>query len=401
MSMKHERMKYERVQHLIQYVKALQSGADGKALYDEYRQDLESVQPQEAFAIFNELLQEGIDETEILTFLDKVINVFYQALSRYTWTRPASDAFLKELLEENRILEEKLNAIRPLLKGSEPVDRKELAWSLEDVSKYQVHFVKKENILFPYLERAGQHFAGVSIMWALHDKAKNILRKAMQTANQESSDERSVKSAVAEVFFVLLYLVKKEELILYPSATEVLASEDWAAMDEQRWEFDMAFGQRPSRSQHGSAGTISAKSAHGEFVNTATGSLRAGDVLRILQVLPVDITLVDADNKVQFYSAGRDRVFPRSPAIIGRDVRQCHPPDSVHIVEKIVAAFRSGERSQADFWITLGDRFIHIQYFALRSEEGQYAGTLEVTQDATDVRSLTGEQRLLQWDSTE
>ena len=395
---------WSRVQRLIRYVRDLKDGKDGRKLYEEHRSDIETVRPQEAFAIFNELLQQGMREDDVLEFLDKVMNVFHQSLAQYSWESPPGKAFLKELQQENRALEAKLDAIKPLLKDGNPLNRQVLIQVLEEITTYQVHFVKKENILFPYLERAEPYFAGVSIMWALHDKAKRVLRTAIDQAGCPEVDDQNVKLLVSKVFFVLLYLVRKEELILFPSAVEALEPEDWQAMSKQCQEYGVAFDERSRRpGQHWTAGNGSAYAggagADG-FIQTSTGKLAAADVVRILDVLPVDITLVDADDKVQFFSAGRQRTFPRSPAVIGRDVKQCHPPASVHIVERIVASFRSGEQSQVEFWITLQERFVHIQYFALRDDAGTYKGTLEVTQDATDVRKLSGERRLLQWSET-
>jgi len=111
----------------------------------------------------------------------------------------------------------------------------------------------------------------------------------------------------------------------------------------------------------------------------------------------VDITFVDAEDRVRYFSEGADRVFERSKAILGREVRHCHPPKSVHVVEEIVGSFRSGRRDVAEFWIQLKERFVHIRYFAVRDSEGGYLGTLEVTQDLTRLRGLEGERRLLEW----
>ena len=118
----------------------------------------------------------------------------------------------------------------------------------------------------------------------------------------------------------------------------------------------------------------------------------------IFNTLPVDLTFVDADDRVRFFSEGPDRVFVRPKAVVGRKVHHCHPPGSVHIVEQILDDFRSGRQNVAEFWIELGERFVHIRYFALRNEEKQYLGTLEVTQDATELRGLTGERRILSYE---
>jgi DUF438 domain-containing protein len=118
----------------------------------------------------------------------------------------------------------------------------------------------------------------------------------------------------------------------------------------------------------------------------------------MLTHLPVDLTFVDENDRVAYYSEGPERIFPRSPAIIGREVRNCHPPKSVHLVNKILDAFKSGSRDTAEFWIELGGKFIYIRYFAVRDTSGHYRGTLEVSQDLTEIRKLEGQQRLLDWE---
>ena len=118
----------------------------------------------------------------------------------------------------------------------------------------------------------------------------------------------------------------------------------------------------------------------------------------MLNSLPVDITFVDENDKVRYFSNPSDRFFPRSKAIIGRLVENCHPPESVHIVKKIVNAFRTGEKNNAKFWIHIKDKFVLIQYFALRDNNGNYKGVIEASQEVTDIRNLKGERRLLEWD---
>lgn len=134
-----------------------------------------------------------------------------------------------------------------------------------------------------------------------------------------------------------------------------------------------------------------------EKVELDVGTFTQKELNLVLKHLPFDFTFVDADDKVQYYSGGNERIFPRTPSIIGRDVSRCHPEKSVYIVNNIVKAFKDGTRDSAEFWFSLGDRFIHIKYFAVRDEDDVYRGTVEVSQDITGIRELEGEQRLLDW----
>jgi uncharacterized protein len=143
----------------------------------------------------------------------------------------------------------------------------------------------------------------------------------------------------------------------------------------------------PETKNIGSAGTLP----------LTTGGLTLEQVDLLLTHLPVDVSYVDAEDTVRYYSDTKDRIFKRTPAVIGRKVQNCHPPKSVGIVEDILKAFKSGKRDSAEFWITLDGHFLHIRYFALRDKTGAYQGCLEVGQDVTGIRALTGEKRLLDW----
>ena len=133
-------------------------------------------------------------------------------------------------------------------------------------------------------------------------------------------------------------------------------------------------------------------------IDLNTGALTSEQVNLILTNLPVDISFVDDEDKVVYYSNTKGRIFARTPAVIGRKVQNCHPSESVHMVNRIIDAFRAGKRDMAEFWIEIGGKFIHIRYFAVRDTEGRYKGCLEVSQDVTGIRALQGQRRLLDWE---
>jgi len=389
-----------KVQRLIEYVKGVRDGGDGARLYAAYRDDIQRVTPQEAFEVFHALLGAGSEPRDILAFLNKIINAFYGGLSNYRWSFPDHDGFLKELSAENRAMEQTIADLKPFLKEAKlPRNRRSLLAVVDRLAGVDAHYSKKENILFPYLEQHAPRFEGVSIMWAAHDQARKRLKDLRTMIENPDSSAAAVQAAAAHAFFSVLYLVKKEELILFPAAAEVLPEEEWAAMDAQRWEFSAPMLHERPAPQVSEPPETAASESTGAVYHTATGQLRFDELEAIFASLPVDITFVGADNKVRFFSKPRQRIFPRSPAIIGRDVKHCHPPDSVHVVEEIIEAFRSGQRSTATFWLQFEGRFIVIQYFALRDGRGTYQGVLEVSQDAGNIRSLKGERRILQWDS--
>jgi len=137
--------------------------------------------------------------------------------------------------------------------------------------------------------------------------------------------------------------------------------------------------------------------ATNERLQFETGSLSKVEIESILNTLPVDITFVDRDDTVKYFSQGKKRIFTRTKAIIGRKVQLCHPQKSVHIVNRILEAFKTGKKDVAEFWIQKNNRIIYIRYFAVKDKDGKYLGTLEVTQDITDIKKIEGERRLLNW----
>lgn len=272
---------------------------------------------------------------------------------------------------------------------------------LMDVDK---HYQRKENLLFSCLERHG--VSGPSkVMWAKDDEARELLKafgNALGKPHATTADwQRALKDAAEPALQAVGEMVYKENKILLPMALETLSDDEWAEIHDQSPEYGWCLvePQDQYRAPDAAAPEQPVDVPRGGAIVFPTGSLTYAQLRGLFATLPVDVTFVDADDRVAYFSEGPDRVFARSKAIVGRAVQHCHPPKSVHIVEQILADFRAGRQDVAEFWIELGGRFIHIRYFAVRDEQAHYLGTLEVTQDATHVRTLKGERRLLQYDS--
>ena len=200
-------------------------------------------------------------------------------------------------------------------------------------------------------------------------------------------------------------MIYKEEHILFPTSLDMLTDSEWIKVKEGETDIGFAWvvpdqgwpdeilketeeaAPEPQEVLQDVAGAL----------GLDTGRMTLEQINLVLTHLPVDLTFVDENDRVAYYSEG-ERIFPRSPAIIGREVRNCHPPNSVHLVNKILDAFKSGSRDTAEFWIEMGAKFIYIRYFAVRDANGYYRGTLEVSQDLTEIRKLEGQQRLLDWE---
>lgn len=391
-----------RVERLSTYIRKMSGSSpvqDGKALYLEYREDLLGITPQEAFEVFYRIWQNGQPAAEILSYLDKAINVFNHGLKSYMWEKPASGSFIGTLRSENEELVIRLDRISSVLQAGVMPGQLELLHELvKELELFECHYLKKENILFPYLEMKHERFNGVAIMWSLHDEARKCLADTLDLLSAgrfSHSDETSLNVSFGRLFFAMHGLATKEELILFPAACEEFSETDFDEMLRQSFEYGFAFLRDvPEKPPD--------KEDFNSFVfESETGSLDMNQLLMLFSALPVDLTLVDEKNKVRFFTRPKDRIFPRSPAVIGRDVKNCHPPESVHVVEEIVESFRTGSQNQASFWLEIKGRMILIQYFALRDEVGIYRGVLEVSQDITEIRMLEGQRRILQWVSPE
>lgn len=269
---------------------------------------------------------------------------------------------------------------------------------LTDVEK---HYLRKEHLLFPFLERHG--ITGPpQVMWGKHDETRALLRAAHAALASAGSDPAAARAiadgALRPVARAIRDMVDKEENILLPMSLDVLDEREWWEIARQSDEVGYCLVEPEARWRPASAGPDDAHAA-GARVRLPTGSLAPDELTAILGALPLDATFVDAEDRVRWFSHGKDRVFSRNRAVIGRKVQFCHPPSSVGTVEKILAGFRAGTQDRAAFWIELRGRFVHIEYRALRDEAGAYLGCLEVTQDLTEKRALTGEQRLLSWEA--
>lgn len=398
-----------RVSRLVDYVRGVLKKQDGKSLYLEFRSDLEAVTPQEVFEIMNHVWSSGTGYDDILSVLDKIINVFYHALSSYTWPKPEPNSFIDLMLRENKAMNAKMDQVKAVLKQGKTLDNREkLLETLTPLLEFEAHYLKKENILFPVMEQRMARFEGVGIMWALHDNTRANLKHVIQMLTEGTAPEQEINAELGQLFFNMIGLDQKESLILYPCASEVLDPETFKAMTQQSFEYGFPFLDPQTLPEPVSADGLSAPHPTPTFqgleINTGTGTLSADQLVMILNALPVDMTYVDENDKVRYFSRPKDRFFPRSNAIIGRDVRYCHPPQSVDKVLDIVQAFKEGRQDTASFWIDLRGRKVLIQYFALRTPGASadspptYRGVLEVSQDITDIQKMEGQRRLLSWE---
>ena len=388
----------------------LHAGEPQEAVHADLVRTLGTIPYGEVVEVEQELLQEGLPQEELLKLCDvhsAVLggNVDLSASKSIPEGHP-----MDVLIQENKALAAVVAKANARLVALGQVDEAELPAAtldlialfnqLTDVNK---HYLRKEYLLFPYLERGGVT-GPPKVMWGKHDEIRDLLKGSLEVLKTPGITREELLASSEVVLGPAVKgvadMIVKEEEILFPMLMDALSDGDWYEIQRQSLEFGYCLYDPPvAWAPPGMAVTMGLEALPQQAgkVQLPTGSFAVQDLLAILNTLPVDVTFVGSDDKVKYFSQGRERIFQRNRAILGRDVRQCHPPASAHIVDKILEDFRSGRHDRAPFWINVGGRFIHIEYFALRSEEGEYLGTLEVSQDLTGYRALEGEKRILSY----
>jgi len=391
----------ERLKGIVQ---DLHEGSDIKAVRKRFAELIRNVSPEEIAQMEQALIAEGVPVEQVQKVCDVHVQVFEQALGRQRKSRVLSGHPVHTYLEENKAVRKVLKRIRPLLRQiSRGARTEEFEKELEQLKRIEIHYQRKENQLFPYLERVD--FTGPSkVMWGKHDEIRAQLRE-LETAYREQDWARST-SVGRGLLRAIRRMIFMEEKILFPISLKKLSDKQWAEIRRGEAEIGYAWVQpgnlwdpsvviASSEARATGQGDVAAQSP--AEMPLDVGKLNLEQINLMLKNLPLDVTYVDEKDRVRYYSQGRERIFPRSPAVIGRAVQNCHPPASVHVVEKILDSFKRKEKDQAEFWLTLKDRFIHIRYFAIYDREGEYRGVVEVSQDVTDIRALKGQRRLLDW----
>ena len=398
----------KRVEDLLAFSLGVMSGENVKDLIDKYSEAINNITPHDMLKLEDRQMRMGITPEAIKKDVEKVINVFYKSLKNYQWEKPETGTFLYYLMLENSAFTFKLNQVKKILKnykGRESSNfgemKRELLPRFKEFFDFEQHYVKKENILFPYLEKIWENYRPLNVMWSLHDDIRKSLKKLVSMLEDRQSEWEEFSKILGKYYFLVFGMIQKEDLIVYPVASETVPEEAREEMQLQSFEYPFPFIEPPEKPESKQL-NVQAESGRefpeGAEISSETGFMSAEQALFIFNTLPVDITFVDENDKVCFFNRAKERLFPRSPAIVGRTVQNCHPPESVHVVEKIIESFRSGKKDHADFWIQMKGKFILIQYFAIRDEEGQYKGVLEVSQEVNEIRRLEGEKRLLDWE---
>jgi len=393
-----------RLEALEQIIRDLHEGLPLEEARRRFEQMFRDVDASEIAAMEQELIRKGLPVEEIQRLCDVHVGVFRAALDQHAAPSVPPGHPLHTYLADNRKLRAWANELAKFARQLSSNSHDEDAWNsasqiLKQLAGVENHYVRKENQLFPALERHG--ITGPSqVMWGVHNDIRAHLR-----ATRTSLDQRDAASFVplaTQLARDIVEMVYKEEKILFPMTLEVLSDAEWVEIrrGEDRVGYAIAAPAAPWPPTPNEAPPPppTTPATDGKW-SLETGVLTPTSLSLIFRALPCEITYVDEHDTVCFYSEGTAQVFPRSPGIIGRKVQHCHPPKSLPIVEEILREFRSGRQNVAEFWIQYHGRFVFIQYVALRDERHEYRGCLEIVQDITRLRELQGERRLLQWAS--
>ena len=378
----------DRQKKLKEIILELHSGADMNGLQDKFKAAVEDITASEIAEMEQNLIDAGeLTVDQVTSMCDLHVSVFRDSLEDHESPESIPGHPVHTYLAENRVAEDYIKVIRKNITDLNSLGRKEL----KDII---THYTRLENQLFPLLEKAG--VSGPStVMWAIHDEVREEI-KALETLEGEP-----LKALLEKVED----MVYKEDKILFPMALESLSEQDWGRVRNGEEEIGYAWVTPGTvwkpvtvADIHGAGTEVKLTGDITEqIIQLSTGGLSVKKINLILKNLPIDISFIGAEETVEYYSANKERIFPRSPAVIGRKVQNCHPKKSVDKVQQILNAFRDGSKDEAAFWITMGGKFLLIKYFAIRDDDGKFLGTLEVSQDVTEIRALTGQKTLLDW----
>jgi uncharacterized protein len=392
---------------LKELIKELHEGTDSEVVKKKFQEVFEGVAAKEISDLEASLIAEGMPVEEIQKLCDVHASIFKGSIEEIH-----SEDFIGEGPEdtpghpihtfklENRELEKLINdsIMRNLeaYKGNASVDSKnKLLADLNALLDINKHYSRKENLLFPFLEKYGVT-APPKVMWGVDDEIRAEIKEAKSKLQGDAADSAtSIEAAVNKV----KEMIFKEENILFPMSLDTLTEDEWFNIAEESDDIGYCLTQpagkwKPVRVNVEGKSKKQNQQADGN-IRFETGILSIKEINGILSTLPVDITFIDKDNVVKYFTLGKERIFARTKAIIGRNVSNCHPPASVHIVEEMVEDFKSGRKDHEDFWIKMGQMVVYIRYFAVRDEQGEYIGTMEVTQNIAPIQALEGEKRLV------
>ena len=397
--------KHARTETMKDIILKLHAGLSVDEAKERFEKEIGNISSTEIADIEQTLINEGLSPEEIKKFCNVHALIFQSALEKSASeeTFPSHPVFLFKL--ENREIEKLVGSLKIIIeKGAEyelNSFKEAIGGLLLKLKGIETHYERKEQLLFPYLEKQG--FTGPSkVMWGKDNEIRDLLKTALaetDSINTLEAFDSYAKKALNPLIEEIEGMIFKEENILFPVSLEKLSPGDWVEILRESDDIGYIFIEKPAETEVLMKNLQTALLEEPVFQDSAismpSGTIQLNELMHVLNILPVDLTFIDREDTVRYFSETRDRIFHRTRSVIGRKVQNCHPPQSVDVVEKILISFKEGKRDFFDFWINYQGKLVYIRYLALRDKEGQYFGTLEVTQDITEIQKLKGEKRLI------
>ncbi len=395
-----------RQQVLKELISQLHDGKSVDEVKGRFAEVFGNVSAEEIAQAEQALITNGLPVEEVQRLCDVHASIFKGSIEESY--KPSADAEspghpADTLKRENRVIEKSIAIIRAQLAIlPNPDAQKTLKDELTKLLAIDRHYLRKENLFFPYMEQYGIT-APPKVMWGVDDEIRAQLKEIVKELNEEDPSQ-----SIGEIKVILEKIgemIFKEENILLPMLLENLTQDEWMTIADESAELGYCLIEdvpvwNPTAEKSEGMEAVKQEQAAPGVITLPTGLLKTEELIRMLDTLPIDITFVGRDDTVKYFSQSAERVFPRTKAIIGRKVSNCHPPASVHIVETLVEDFKAGRKDHEDFWINMGEKYVLIRYFAVKNEAGEYIGVLEVTQDIRPIQAIQGEKRLVS-DETE
>ncbi len=392
---------------LKELISELHSGKSVDEVKERFEKLIEGVSPTEISEMEHSLMMDGMPVEEVQRLCDVHAAVFKGSIEEIHRPQKPEDVPghpVHTFKLENKKIESLIDKIKTDIEKFRSQDTHENIQNLrndfEKLWEIDKHYLRKENLLFPFMEKY-EITAPPKVMWGVDDEIRDAIKDVKALLADYSSVNREQLADKAEETSVRVKeMIFKEENILFPMVMETLSEDEWFIIEEGSGEIgycllDNVIKWKPVKvnvekkvEQEGE------KPSNNGYIKFDAGIMSPDEINAVLNTLPLDMTFVDKDGIVKYFTQGKERIFARTKAIIGREVKNCHPPASVHIVEKIVEDLSSGKKDHEDFWIKMGDKFAYIRYFAVRNAKGEYLGTIEVTQDIKPIQDITGEKRL-------
>lgn len=389
-----------RIEKLTKYIKGLLNGENGLELVKKYDIITDNFVPSDVLETFNNIFEYESDIEKIKMASNKLFNILYKAFNEYPSIKPEENTFLHYIKHDNDLILDVLNKAKPAIQTiNKKAVTKELLAEIKihftELINIDKHYILKENVLFPVLENNWEYYDCLKLMWSFHDDIRKNIKRTIDIIDAKEFDLALFNKISTVVYFNIKTIIFREERVLFPTIIETISSDDIEQMLKESVDIGYSYIDSKKIILKETASKID-KSA---TITFDTGKITVKEAELIFNHLPVDLTFVDKNNTVKYFSTPKHRIFPRTNAIIGRKVQDCHPPESVDVVQKIVKAFEEGKKDKAAFWIKMGPKMmVLIQYFAVRDENNEFIGTLEVSQEVSEIMNLEGERRLLNWE---